>query len=51
MSKPQNPTELEMLNVQATLKVENGQRIIYAECILDEKFLSINCKNAYVDVN
>jgi hypothetical protein len=39
------------LNVQATLKVEDGQRVVYAECMLGEKNLSINCKNMFVDVN
>ncbi|MBN1218758.1 MAG: recombinase zinc beta ribbon domain-containing protein [Anaerolineae bacterium] len=42
---------VEMLNVRATLKVEDGQKVVYAECILGSESLLIACKNAYVDVN
>jgi hypothetical protein len=36
---------------RSMLKVEDGQKVICAECILGKKTLSINCKNAQVDVN
>ena len=42
---------IEMLNVQASLKVEDGQKIVYAECILGSESLLIACKKGYVDVN
>jgi hypothetical protein len=43
---------VEMLNIRATLKkVEDGQKVVYAECILGKKILPIACKNGYVDVN
>ncbi len=32
---------IEMLNVQVTLKIEDEQRIVYVECYLGEKSLSI----------
>lgn len=42
---------IETLNVQARLNVEDGHKVTYAEYMLGEKLLSINCKKAYVDVN
>lgn len=42
---------IEMLNVQAILKVEDGQKVVYAECLLGSRSLLIACNFAYVDVN
>ena len=33
---------IEMMNVSGTLAVENGEKVIYVQCILGEDRLSVN---------
>ncbi len=40
---------IEMLDVQIRLTIEDGQKVVYAECFLDEKRLPIASNSMYND--